>query len=441
MYVWREEMLSACAVTPEDGILVALSGGADSVALLLESIRWKNENRIKRVTAAHFHHGIRGTEADRDAAFCKALCEKCNVPYLEGRADIPTISKDKGLSLETAAREERYRFLRDAMETEKLSCIAVAHHKDDQAETLLLHLIRGSGLEGLCGMQPRCGDLIRPLLPVSKSEILDFLAERGQPYCRDSTNESEDAARNKLRLSVMPLLRALNPRVTDALCRTAVYLQEDAVFLNEHADRLYETEQSRYSLSQLPPALRLRVLRRYLPYSDFDRHDLETLDSLLTAKTGTERNLKDGYRAWTDLDTLRVEPIETVSYSFPLTVGAFTALPNGQAITVQLVEEASFPCKPSEAYIDAAAVEGKLYVRTPKDGDRFTPFGMHGTKLLSDYFTDRKVPRFQRSIPLVCDGRGIVFVAGYTVDERMRIRSSSVNLYHIILKEADSYVG
>ena len=441
MLVWREEMLSSCAVTPEDGVLVALSGGADSVALLLESIRWKNENRIGRIAAAHFHHGIRGAEADRDAAFCKALCERCKVLYREGRADIPTIAKEKGLSVETAAREERYKFLRAVKQDERLSCIAVAHHKDDQAETLLLHLIRGSGLEGLCGMQPRSGDLIRPLLPVTKSEILDFLAEHGQPYCMDSTNESENGARNKIRLSVMPLLRELNPRVTDALARTAAFLQTDASFLNDESDRLFENEQNRYALSQLPPALRLRVLRRYLPYSDFDRRDLETLDRLLTAQTGTVRNLRFGYRAWTDFETLRVDPIETASYSLPMTVSVSTPLPNGQSVTVHLVDDASFPCKPSEAYIDAAAVQGNLYVRTPEKGDRFTPFGMHGSKLLSDYFSDRKIPRFHRNVPLICDERGIVFVAGYTVDERVRVRSSSEKLYHIILKEADSDVG
>ncbi len=152
MNVLRDEMLSACGLKPSDGVLIALSGGADSVALLLESFRWKGENKIAVVAAAHFHHGIRGVEADRDAAFCRDLCNRLAIPYYEGRADIPSLAKEKGLSLETAAREERYRFLRKTKEAAGLSCIATAHHRDDQAETLLLHLIRGSGLEGLCGM-------------------------------------------------------------------------------------------------------------------------------------------------------------------------------------------------------------------------------------------------------------------------------------------------
>ena len=435
MYILRDEMLSVCGLKPSDGVLIALSGGADSVALLLESFRWKRENKIAAVAAAHFHHGIRGVEADRDAAFCRDLCNRLAISYYEGRADIPSLAKEKGLSLETAAREERYRFLRKTKEAAGLSCIATAHHRDDQAETLLLHLIRGSGLEGLCGMRPKNDDVIRPLLYVSKADILSFLAERNQPYCMDSTNDSLDATRNRIRHSVLPLLRELNPNVSDSLSRTAAYLSEDAAHLQAEAEKAFADVKNRYALAQLPPAVRKRVTRYYLPYSDFDRNDVETLDSLLTAQTGTIRMLKNGFIAWTDSERLHVDQQEPVDYCVPLFVGEPCKLPNGKTVTLEKVETSFFPCNPVEAYIDASAVRGELSVRTMRAGDRFTPFGMKGSRLLSDYFTDRKVPRFSRNVPLVCDESGIVWAAGYTVDDRVKVCSTTKQLYHITLKE------
>lgn len=440
MHVWQDEALSACGVSAADRVLVALSGGADSVALFLEAIRLRDEGKIGGVGAAHLNHGIRGEEANRDAAFCKALCAERDIPFYCGSIDIPEYAKAHRLSLETAARAERYRFLRETASRHEYSLIAAAHHKDDQAETLLLHLIRGCGTDGLNGMRPREGNLIRPLLGVSKSEILAFLAERGQAYCTDSTNESTDALRNRVRHTVLPALAACNPAISDALARTCRWTAYDSEYLNRLADEALRSEPDRFAIRALDPAIRFRVFRRMLPYDDVTHADLETLDALLSAQTGSVRQLRFGYAAWTGADRLYIGKPDAEAYCKPLPFDETVAVPNG-TVLMHRVERACFPCPANEAYLDAAAIQGAVTVRTPIEGDRFRPFGMRGTKLLSDCFTDRKIPRHQRGVPIVCDEEGILFVAGYTIDERARITASTKDTVHIIFKEDGDHVG
>lgn len=434
MLLWTEPTWRQCGVSASDGVLVALSGGADSVALLLELITLQRNGRISRVEAAHLHHGIRA-EADADADFVRALCERLSVPLVTERADVPAAAKRDGLSLETAARRIRYAFLERVRTSRALDCIALGHHRDDQAETLLLHLLRGSGTDGLAGMRLRSGVCIRPLLFTSKAEILSYLSGRGQDYCTDATNFETDATRNRIRLNVMPVLETINPAAKTALSEAAAHVAEDAAFLNEMKERAErECGADREKLSALPRPIRLRVLRDMLPYTDFTAADLTRLDALLSGQTGDTATLKNGVVAWLDAKELRIGVPKGGDFCLPLPDEGTVRLTHG-TLSVERVERAVIPCRGTDAYIDADRLTGTATVRTPRKGDRFTPLGMRGTKLLSDYLTDRKVPRFERDVPVVYDEAGIVFVAGHTVDERMRVRADSTHILHYHYEE------
>lgn len=435
MLLWTDSTWQKCGVTQDNGVLVALSGGADSVALLLELSQLQKNGVISRLEAAHLHHGIRGKEADADAAFVCALTERLGIPVTVERADVPKIAEEEGISTELAARNARYAFLERVRKDRNLDCIAIGHHRDDQAETLLLHLLRGSGTDGLCGMRVRAGRLIRPMLYTDKAAILAYLDARGQDYCTDATNFETFATRNRIRLTVMPALETVNPAAKRALSEAAAHIAEDVDFLNALADEAEKTcGRDRRKLLALPKPIRLRVLKRRLPYTDFTAADLERLDALLSGQTGDTATLKYGTVAWLDANDLRIGKKETEDFLTPVPCDGSVRLPNG-TLSVESVETAAIPCGGSDAYIDADRLCGSVIARNLKEGDRFTPFGMRGSKLLSDYLTDRKVPRFERMMPILCDETGIVWVIGHTVDERMRVRADSGHILHYHYQE------
>lgn len=435
MLVWTEQTWAKCGVSSADGVLVALSGGADSAALLLGLFELLKDGRIARLCAAHLHHGIRGADADADEAFSHGLCESLGVPFYAQRADIPAIAASEGISVELAARNARYAFLRRTKNALGLDVIALGHHRDDQAETLLLHLLRGAGTDGLAGMRVRSGDLIRPLLYTDKADILAYLDAKGQPYCTDATNFSTDVTRNKIRLTVLPAMETVNPSAKRALSEAAARVAEDADYLNRLTDHaLEDCGTDRQKLAALDRPIRLRVIRRLLPYTDFTSDDLLRLDALLTqGQNGDAATLKYGVVARLDAGSLRFDAPDPEPYCVSLPETGSARLPHG-VLSVERVDRAEIPCGGNDAYADADRIRGAVFVRSPEDGDRFTPLGMHGSKLLSDCYTDRKVARDRRG-PVVCDENGIVFVAGYTIDERLRVTAQTVHIVHYHYEE------
>lgn len=435
MFLWTDSTWRKCRVSEDDAVLAALSGGADSVALLLELLELQRNGLIGGIAAAHLNHGIRGQEADEDEAFVRSLCDSLGIRLIVKRVDVPASAKRSGVSLELAARCERYAFLSEAKTEAGCDVIALGHHRDDQAETVLLHLLRGSGTDGLAGMRLRSGDLIRPLLLTGKDEILAFLAERGQPYRIDSTNLNADATRNRIRLNVMPVLETINPQARKALSDAAFRIAEDADYLGSLADEAFTAVgYDRKKLAALPRPVRLRVLKRMLPYDDCTSADLLRLESLLSGQTGDRATLKNGVVAWLDASGLRFDRIGSEPFRIPLGEEGTYRLPNG-TLTVRTVEKPVLPCGGCDAYIDADRIAGDVFVRSPLPGDRFTPFGMLGSRLLSDYLTDRKIPRFERNVPLICDEEGILFVAGHTIDNRVRIDASTAHIRHYHYEE------
>ena len=280
---------------PVPGICTAaLSGGADSTALLLCLHELQNELGIS-LRAVHVHHGIRGAEADRDAAFCQALCECLSVPLTVVKADVPAYAKEYRLSLETAARILRYEALKNAAPE---GDIATAHHAGDNAETVLFHLMRGAGLNGLCGIPARNGRIIRPLLFASRADILAFLAESGQGYTEDSTNTALDTSRNRIRHIIFPAMQAENPQAEAHISRTAAMLSEDEAYLTAQADAAYREcllpSGGVKRLSAYSKPIRMRVYLRMVadctadgaPHFDPSFAMLNAIDALVMTEHG-----------------------------------------------------------------------------------------------------------------------------------------------------------
>lgn len=427
-----EEALWACSLGASSRVLVAFSGGADSTALLVELVRLQQAGRIGAVAAAHYHHGIRGQEAEEDLSFCRELCNRLNVPFFHEHGDVPAYAKANGLSLESAARVCRYDFLRKKAGEWGADAIATGHHREDQAETVLLHLIRGSGMSGFCGMAYRNKEVVRPLLQISRQEILYYLAALHQSYRTDSTNLEEGADRNRIRHRVLEEMKAINPQAAGHIAHTASLLQEEDEYLESLAQAAEKRcGGSRSALAQEPQVLQKRVLRRFLRQhtADYTGEDIARLQGLLETQSGREATLAGGliFRAEGDRLIL-VEKKE--SYCLPLSLDRMAVTPYG-TISIEKVDKARIPCGKDEAYVDADKVQGQLLVRPFRPGEGFAPFGMEGRKLFSDYFTDRKVPLSQRQSPIVFDEQGAVYAAGYTIDHRVRLGESTRGIYHL----------
>ncbi len=267
-----EDIIAQGGLLPRAGKLtVALSGGADSVALLLLLQELQPQFGYD-LQAIHIHHGIRGAEADRDAIFCEALCKNRQIPFFCHYVDVPAFAAAQKLSIETAARILRYEALQRFAPT---GWIATAHHADDEAETMLFHLMRGCGLNGLCGIPPKRGRIIRPLLGISKDELLAYLQTQGQDFVTDSSNLTEDAARNRLRHRILPVLREYQPTLISHLTCTAQTLREDEAYLTAQANRVFaqsfhEQWGGLQHLAEQPRPLRIRCYRMLLAHYQID---------------------------------------------------------------------------------------------------------------------------------------------------------------------------
>lgn len=397
-------------LSPDRLYLVALSGGADSVALALMM-----KERGLNVYALHCNFHLRGKESDRDENFVRHFCDENNIPLEVCHFDTRNLAKMHGMSIEMEARELRYTWFAEQAQTLKAEAICVAHHKDDQAETLLLNLIRGTGMRGLAAMHPDRTinglRILRPLLDITKQEILDYLASRHQEYVTDSTNLERDALRNRIRLDVMPMLRKLNPNITDCLARTAynVRMELDA-----------DSEEASYHKWLAPLGFsRQQIL-------DIYAHRPHGSDEIISATgqiwhSSTHSLLMDRGK-W-----ILQEKTEDNAESIPELV--IIRLPSGTVIRKEDFTDRQ------QALVDADSISGTLELRYVQTGDRFRPFGfVSGSKLVSDYLTDRKVCLFDKQKQLVAIDSAtqrIVWLVGREIDNRYRITQSTKNILRI----------
>lgn len=397
-------------LSPDRLYLVALSGGADSVALALMM-----KEMGLNVHALHCNFHLRGKESDRDENFVRHFCDENNIPLEVCHFDTRNLAKMHGMSIEMEAREQRYTWFAEQAQTLKAEAICVAHHKDDQAETLLLNLIRGTGMRGLAAMHPDRTinglRILRPLLDITKQEILDYLASKHQEYVTDSTNLERDALRNRIRLDVMPMLRELNPNITDCLARTAynVRMELDA-----------DSDEASYHKWLAPLGFsRQQIL-------DIYAHRPHGSDEIISATgqiwhSSTHSLLMDRGK-W-----ILQEKTEDNAESIPELV--ITRLPSGTVIRKEDFTDRQ------QALVDADSISGTLELRYVQTGDRFRPFGfVSGSKLVSDYLTDRKVSLFDKQKQLVAIDSAtqrIVWLVGREIDNRYRITQSTKNILRI----------
>ncbi len=433
-----DKSLAACPMQATDRVLVALSGGADSTALLLSMKALLSEGKISGLFSAHLNHGIRGASALRDQRFCETLCASLEIPLQTETCDAPAYAKDNGKSLEAAARELRYAFLERARVAAKADYIVTAHHKDDQAETLLLHLLRGCGTSGLSGMKPRNGFVVRPLLQTSREEILQYLASQNATYCEDETNAQNSALRNRIRNELLPALRQYQPEITDSLCRTAALCAEDDTYLALLAAQAEERLQrgdglDRAFLSELPQALKSRIVRKRLMQlsGNVSEADIRRVLALSGAQTGTAIELAGGFAAWTSATTLHmgIYP-ETVDYEVPFVPEGETKTPRGVLVS-ERVSNWRKPEHVDEAFLALDALPSGVVIRSRRAGDRFYPLGAPGERNLSDVFIDKKISKEDRDRPLLCAGNEVLYAAGLTISERAKITPHTREILHI----------
>ena len=426
-----QSALERHAMVPRgDLVLVAVSGGADSVALLHALLQLREKLGL-RLAVAHLHHGIRGTAADADAACVRRLAKRLALPFTEERVDVPQQARSAGISLEMAARAARYEFFRRAAEKLGAAAVAVAHTADDQVETVLLRIARGTGPHGLAGMSPvsrRDGlTILRPLLGVTRAGILAFLKQNRLRWREDASNRDPHFLRNRVRHEILPLLeRRLNPQIRTALLRTAEVMREENATLDTLAvaalkrcgKRAWRSRSTLLigKLVQLPLAQQRRTLRLWLMTAGLDAElmDFDAIASasaLLESRRGTKSvELGGGWKIIRRYGELAVEKTPT----YTAVVWSLQIEPHRGIVK----ERPTTPGRlPARATLNAAVVDkSALLVRAAQPGDRMAPLGMDGTKKLQDIFTDAKVPRDQRAqIPVVeCRGQ-IVWLPGYRV--------------------------
>ena len=414
---------------PGAPVIVGLSGGADSVALLHILTRLGYP-----CVAAHCNFHLRNDESDADADFAQQTAEALGLLFRRIDFDTADYARQNGVSTEMAARTLRYEWFETLRRELGAEAIAVAHHRDDNVETVLLNLIRGTGLSGLCGMRPRNGHIVRPLLSVDRHQIVRWLADRHLPFRTDSSNASDVYRRNFVRLRLLPLMEQLNPSVRDAILRMAGHLTDvEAIYRNaidSHRAHLIDAD-GRISIDALlrTPAPHAMLFELLTPY-DFTPSQCADIARALSGESGRSFVAPGGrWHLLKDRLHLILYPADEVSAdTFTLTLGNELTAPIRLSLEERIVDEAfTISSSPHVATFDADRIALPLTLRRWRAGDSFVPFGMTGRKKLSDYFSDHKFSLLRKAAAwILCDASGrILWIVGHRTDNRFRITSKT----------------
>lgn len=413
-------------------VLVALSGGADSVALLcvLRELGYET-------VAAHCNFHLRREESDEDAAFVEGLCRELNVRLHRIDFDTVRYARERSISIEMAARELRYEWFGQLRKELAIEYVAVAHHADDNAETMVLNLCRGTGINGLCGMPYKRNDgVVRPLLDATRDEIEAYLLDRKITYRTDSSNEDTRFRRNLVRHRIMPLLKELNPSLQEALLRTRENLEGVAAFYSKATEDFHDSLRTTASISirevEETPAPFTLLYDLLHPYG-FNRDQIREVATSLDNPPGAAF-YSSSHRLLRERGRLTVLPLSSkteVSKPFGLEIGdSFLDLPDGKRLSWQRgtpadlgLEDLRLPN--TKLLLPLSLVQSSpegLCVRRPQPGDRIYPYGMNGCKRVSRFFIDRHVPRSRREEAwLLSRGTEVVWIMGYAADRRFAI--------------------
>lgn len=401
--------------TLKDKIIVALSGGADSVALLrlLVDLGYTCE-------AAHCNFHLRSKESDRDESFVNDLCKTLNIPLHIQHFQTAKFAAEQHLSIEMAARELRYTWFETLRQKQTAGYIAVGHHKDDSVETFLLNLIRGAGINGLLGIRPINGNIVRPLLCLTRQDITTYLQGIGQSYVTDSTNLQEEYTRNKIRLNLLPQLAEINPSIKETLIHTTEYLNEVALIYKkgiEDGKKRVQTQQGILINALLNEPAPEALLFELLHPLGFNTTQTENIFKSLTGQSG---------KIFTSQQWIVVKDREylLIKAIHPEIKTLIAEQPPFSYTIEEQVKGANFtiPRDPNTACFDKDKLKSSLSFRLWKQGDSFIPYGMNGRKKVSDYLTNRKFSILQKQQQwLLCSGENIAWLVGERIDDRFKI--------------------
>lgn len=432
-FIDREGLLS-----PDGLYIVAVSGGADSVALLriLQALGY-------HIEAAHCNFHLRGAESDRDEDFVKSLCSVLNIPIHLIHFNTAEYASLHKVSIEMAARELRYGYFNQLCRDIGASAVCIAHHRDDAVETFLMNLLRGSGIHGLTGIRPQNGNIVRPLLCLSRDEIEQYLYSIGQDYVTDSTNLVGDVVRNKIRLNILPLLKDINPKAAENINKTAGYLREaEKVFIHAiddqrqtiihgYPDAFPQTLAVSSLLQQPSPEC---LLHEWLLPFGFNAAQIQQILSCMNGESGREFQTAT-HSLFLDRGTfiLTSTPAPMKTMKIPET-GNYR-YDERTLLSISQSDDLTISKSPDSITVDADKVRFPLTLRPVQNGDSFTPFGMEGHRLVSDFLTDIKmsVPDKRRQLVLTASDGQIIWLVGLRPDNHFRVTNQSTKVLHIKL--------
>lgn len=427
----REYIEKNNLISKDQLILLGVSGGADSVALLriLLALGY-------RCVAVHCNFHLRAEESNRDQQFVEQLCSRLGVKLEICSYDTISYAAEKKISIEMAARELRYADFERLRQEYNANSIAVAHHRDDSVETLLMNLMRGTGIRGLTGIKPKNGYVIRPLLSVERVEIEEYLNSIGQDYVTDSTNLETDYTRNKIRLNLLPLMRVINPNADRSIENTALHLQQAYLIYNEavqkaisdvvkREDEVLIIDTDALLTTASPSAILYEILSGY----GYNEQQVSDIMESLDAESG-RRFTSAGYLLYKERNRLVLMKNDDVDFCVAVDLNTTdnVMLPDGRILRFEFRDgDAEIARDSAVATLDADKVGNSLTVRVWQQGDSFIPFGMKGRKLLSDYMTDRKFSiTKKRNQCVVCNDCALVWVVSERSDNRYRITKDTV---------------
>jgi tRNA(Ile)-lysidine synthase len=443
---------------PGERVLVAVSGGPDSVCLL-SALRALSDELLVSLHIAHLDHMFRGRESAEEALFVAGLAKKLNIAATIEKIDVPAFCRERGLSAQTGAREVRYGFLNRVAEKVGAARIATGHTATDQAETFLMRLMRGAGVSGLSAIPPKRENIIRPLIEVTREEVLEYLQSSGFEYVSDPSNAKPVYTRNRIRLEVLPVLKQFNPRIVETLAaEAALFRDEDEALeacLAAIAAGVITQEEDgvvlqREKFNALPQAFRRRLLRNAANRASAESSGLssiqidEALAFMAAARTGRIMLLPYGLVIEREYEKFIIHLLAAAEgFSHTLALPGVTAIPElGMQVETMIVEGTAAEQEDKnyfwQALFDYDKIGPLLTLRSRRPGDWFRPAGMGGgSKKLQDYFVDAKVPRRKRdTVPLLAAGDDILWVAGLRTDERFLPRADTKKILVIRMRKA-----
>lgn len=442
-------------IKKNDNIIIGVSGGPDSMFLL--SILYKLKKILNfNIVVCHINHGVRGIESDGDEEFVKKKCDELNIPCHSIKVNMDEYAKEHNLTSEEAGRELRYRFFRKILANYGEGSIAVAHNKNDQAETLLMRFIRGTGIDGLKGMEYQNGDVIRPILDIERYEIEEYISNNSIPVRIDKTNKMDIYRRNSIRLNLIPSIqKEYNPSIIDTLYRTSRIMKRDSEFINSYTLDIFNrnveiVNENRVkiktdNLLNYHIAIQYRIIRLSIEkilghLKGIEEVHIESIINLtINNTTGKRIRISNNLEAYINYDDLILQikdNMKVEKFRYELQLDKENHIPELNIdISLQIIEGKIENINTKEMFIkyfDYDKIEGDLFIKTRDPGDRFKPLGMKGTKKLKDYFIDEKVPREERDkTPLIYDREGILWVVGYRISEDYKIDNNTRRILKI----------